>query len=182
MPGYEPVTILVGLLAGSVALLGALVSRSNTVSAFRQNWINDQRSDIATISASATIISSNILADTSVHFVSFAVCYSRMILRTNPNKEEEWFEVLENIRELYEDLWNLKGSQHNVTDRLRIIEYLSRWPLKDNWSKTKHGEKEYWISGLIAGLAIIICFAVAVYQPGSEKEGQTTTLKISVTK
>ncbi len=182
MPGYEPVTVLVGLLAGSVALLGSLVSRSNTVSGFRQSWINDQRADIATISSCATIISSNITNDMADYFLDFNASYSRMMLRTNPRKEFEWLTVLTAVDKLHQELWNLKGTQHDITEQLRIIELESRWPLKDNWSKTKHGEREYWIAALVAGLAIVACLIVAVSGTSSRMEPRPSMTNIVVSK
>jgi hypothetical protein len=182
MPGYEPVTVLVGLLAGSVALLGSLVSRSNTVSGFRQSWINDQRADIATICSCATIISSNITDDVVEYFQDFSASYSRMMLRSNPKKELEWLTVLTDVDNLHQELWNRKGTQHDVTEQLRIIELASRWPLKDNWSKTKHGEREYWIAALVAGLAIVACLIVAVYGTSSRTEPRPSVTNIVVGK
>lgn len=162
MAGYEPVTILVGILAGSVAIMGSLVSRTNAVSGFRQQWINDQRADLATICSCAGIISSNIADENVEYFANYMEAYSRILLRVNPKKLDEWADVVEAIRVLYEKIWERRGVRHDVTTELRAIELLARWPLKENWSKTKHGEREFWIAGLVAALSIFISIGVAL--------------------
>lgn len=155
MPTEIAYTILLAMLTGSLAFLGAVITRGNLISGFRQTWINDQRADLATILAKATVLSSNESKDWGKDIEAFAGAFSRIRLRENPRKNE-WAEVIDKIAELHAELWSKKGEQHDVTVLLKDIDEKSRWPLKENWTQTSKGELAYrrgiWAVIIVAAL------------------------------
>lgn len=156
MPNEIAFTILLAMLTGALAFLGSVITRGNLISGFRQNWINDQRADLATISAKATVLSSNESKDWGKDVEAFAAAFSRIRLRENP-LENEWTEVIDKITELHTELWNKKGAPHDVTALLKGIDLKAQKPLKENWSQTSKGEPAYR-----RGIATVIVVAVLV--------------------
>lgn len=159
-----PLTILLALLTGAIGYLGALSTRGNLVSGFRQNWINDQRSDLATIAAKATIMSGNLSADWARDMEALAAALSRVRLRENPDKPE-WSPVIDKLVSLQRQLWDNRNREHDVTNLLKDIDELSRIPLKQNWTKTQEGEDTYRSGLRLAGwvLASVIAALVTAF-------------------
>lgn len=155
--GDVTVPIMVAVMAGAITLVGSMVTRGNLVSGFRQSWINDQRADLATIAAKATLLSSNLSSDWAGDIEDFMAAFSRIRLRENPDKPE-WKKVLDEIDGLYILLWSKKGHVHDVTQQLAKISELAQRPLKANWNKTRTGETLY----LIVNYGAIACLLVAV--------------------
>lgn len=155
--GDVTVPIMVAVMAGAITLVGSMVTRGNLVSGFRQSWINDQRADLATIAAKATLLSSNLSSDWAGDIEDFMAAFSRIRLRENPDKPE-WKKVLDEIDGLYMLLWSKKGHVHDVTQHLAKISELAQRPLKANWNKTRTGETLY----LIVNYGAIACLLVAV--------------------
>lgn len=156
-PGDLFVPIMVAVMAGAITLVGSMVTRGNLVSGFRQSWINDQRADLATIAAKATLLSSNLSSDWAGDIEAFMAAFSRIRLRENPDKPE-WKKVLDEIDALYRLLWLKKGHVHDVTQNLAMISELAQRPLKANWNKTRTGETLY----LVVNYGAIACLLVAV--------------------
>ena len=172
-------TVLLGFLAGVITLAGLVVTRGNIISAFRQAWINDQRSDLAIITSKATIISSNISSDMSKDFESFTAAMSRIRLRENPDNPE-WSVVLRDIAELRNALWVNRGSHHDVTNLIDAIDLNAQRPLKDNWTRTSEGEKRdisalKWVRAMAIVIAILLLASFFVpLALGSEESNDDT--------
>jgi hypothetical protein len=156
-PGDLFVPIMVAVMAGAITLVGSMVTRGNLVSGFRQSWINDQRADLATIAAKATLLSSNLSSDWAGDIEAFMAAFSRIRLRENPDKPE-WKKVLDEIDDLYRLLWSKRGNPHDVTQHLATISVLAQRPLKANWNKTRTGETLY----RVVNYGAIACLLVAV--------------------
>lgn len=165
------VTILLALLAGAITLVSPLVTRSNLVSGFRQSWINDQRNDLATIAAKATLLSSNTSSDWSKDMEAFVISASRVRLRQNPDKAEEWDGVITSIEDLRKKLWRNKGSWCDVTPELESIQSSSQRPLKDNWNKTRGGETQH-LAALIVAAVIIVLAVLALAWSAATSRGE----------
>lgn len=156
-PGELFVPVMVAVIAGAITLVGSMVTRGNLVSGFRQAWINDQRADLATIAAKATLLSSNLSSNWADDIEAFMAAFSRIRLRENPDKPE-WKDVLDKIGDLYALLWLNKGHLHDVTQQLATISELAQKPLKANWNKTRTGETLY----IVVNYGAIACLLVAV--------------------
>lgn len=156
-PGDLFVPIMVAVMAGAITLVGSMVTRGNLVSGFRQSWINDQRADLATIAAKATLLSRNLSSDWAGDIEAFMAAFSRIRLRENPDKAE-WKKVLDQIDDLCRLLWSKKGHVHDVTQHLATISALAQRPLKANWNKTRTGETLYRVVnyGAIACLLVFV--------------------------
>jgi hypothetical protein len=170
MADTTTVTVALGALAGAITLIGALITRGNLVSGFRQSWINDQRNDLAIIASKATIISSNLVYDKARDLEAFAQAMSRIRLRDNPDSPE-WSYVIPEIEKLHHDLWVNLSRAHDVSTRLRDIDRLSQRPLKDNWKVTSRGELIHVIALVAVGILIvtIVLYAAFVSFNDSEK-------------
>ena len=161
MADTSAITISLGLLAAAITLAGALVTRGNLISGFRQTWINDQRSDLAIITSKATIIASDLRYDKTSDLESLSSAISRVKLRENPTKPE-WDAVITAIDDLHAKLWNNISIKHDVASLVDRINEKSRLPLKRNWTKTSYGETIYIIALIAIGAFIVLVIILLI--------------------
>lgn len=174
MADTSAITISLGLLAAAITLAGALVTRGNLISGFRQTWINDQRSDLAVITSKATIISSNLRYDKTSDLESISAAISRVKLRENP-KKPEWNDVIAAIDDLNAELWSNISIKHDVTRLVDRINDRSRIPLKRNWTKTSYGETIYIIALIAIGAFIVLVIILLIQSLGTAAPSTQST-------
>jgi hypothetical protein len=149
--------IVAAIIAGLVAFLGLVISKEQSVSEFRQQWIDELRKDIAIIVGCVTRIHGESIAGhnnqtlwdkVKVDFTRFNRVIVRIRLRLNPaekrGKEEQATKaVLDALKEL-ESIFGSKEPQfHRLQPLVETLVTNSQTILKENWDRVREGEPTY---------------------------------------
>lgn len=154
------IALVVGVIAALVNGMQLIVGKENKVSEFRQDWINDQRVDLAKAIAAAEAIRRTTEPDKLVERLSgFDEAHARIELRENPIKPE-WTAVRAALDELRKEILSASPAEDRIAaHRLAILD-ASRPPLKDNWTTVKQGET--WFSVFKIAYATMITILILI--------------------
>jgi hypothetical protein len=189
--------IFAALIAGFFSYLNLIISKESKVSEFRQNWINELRSEIGEFAASVNalaLLNRKIAKDmTSTEFLQASLpavdkidqSYTSITLRINKNEEnkehkqinEKFLSTLEEIRAAY------KGGNHESARDLLVPLRDSAQPLlRYEWKRVKEGEKAYkhgkqialvvLMSGILGGAYIIYVISINTQPSATTKPVQ----------
>jgi hypothetical protein len=171
--------IVAAIIAGLVAFFSLIISKEQSVSEFRQHWIDALREDVATVTSCVTGISESIITyPTGLQerrermkpdITRLEGATARIRLRLNPDekgKEEgpATRAVLKALTEL-EVAFNSGSFEFEKWDPIvtRLVTN-SRIILKENWTRVRSGEPIYqrtkWVA-LILAVALIVVSAAA---------------------
>lgn len=169
--------IVAALIAGLVALITLLINKENSISAFRQVWIDDLRKDIADLLGRLD----GVLGTVRVHgsgtagwndargdVVAYSVCFARIRLRLNPTEPhvQDLVGHLADLERALEgvDAQTLLKNRGRIDDIRRRLVADAQVFLKKEWIRVRDGEPVYkWtrriaaiiVVGLLALLAIV---------------------------
>ncbi|HEY1937784.1 MAG TPA: hypothetical protein VGJ33_07610 [Candidatus Angelobacter sp.] len=162
--------IVAAVIAGYVAFFGLIISKEQSVSEFRQRWIDALRDDIATVISCVTGIQgtsiierdnpqlwNNVKAD----FIRFYEVMARIKLRLNPiekrGKEKEATaaalkaldELDATFRSPEPQFFELKTITETLATNSQVI-------LKENWKRVRSGETVFRITKWLTLAATVL--------------------------
>jgi hypothetical protein len=166
--------IVAAVIAGYVAFFSLIISKEQTVSDFRQRWIDALREDIAAVvSRTAAIQGTSIVERDNPElwnrvkpdFVHFNEVVARIKLRLNPDesrkKEKEPTKaVLKAVDDLDAIFSSAVPPFHELDAIVTILMTNSQLILKENWKRVRSGETVFWITKWLT-LALTVLVAVA---------------------
>jgi hypothetical protein len=175
--------IVAAIIAGAVAFFSLIISKEQSVSEFRQQWIDELRSDIAIIVGLVyRIHGESITKDKDEqkilwgrlkrYFTRFNRVIARIRLRLNPREDrKEEKHATRDVLKALDELESIFGSQEPLYDRLPHLNKKlvadAQVILKQNWDRVRAGEPIYqgtkWVGLALAvgagiyGLYRMIC-------------------------
>lgn len=145
------VKIVVALIAVFVSFVGLIITKEQKTSEFRQNWIDEIRSDIASLMGCLSHFSTawivlennekkkvrkNFLNDNISIINEMHVLLYRIELRLNPTKDKPLIEVLNNIESMVKSPEKINSDTifEDLTDKLNSQSHAI---LKTEWTRVK---------------------------------------------
>ncbi|KAA0698102.1 hypothetical protein DTW90_14500 [Neorhizobium sp. P12A] len=178
IPAAAAGAVFASLIAGTVSLIGLIISKEQKISEFRQNWIDELRNDIANLIARINSLhgSSRVpwkdvkdaWADTKDDLLGLNDVTGKIRLRLNP-EEHTSKRILDTIEEIEAFFFrNGNGgsvgdpSALNVLQKRLVVE--TNAVLKAEWKRVKSGEPIYRIARLsaLAVISSIVACSIAV--------------------
>jgi hypothetical protein len=144
--------IIAAIIAGVVAFLSLIISKEQSVSEFRQQWIDALRRDIAIIVGRVIAIQGKSFDKSKADWTGFHRAIVRIRLRLNPKeqrREEEEatkavLETLEKLESMFPIDHTSTQSQHQeLNEFVKKLVNNSRTILKANWDRVRDGESGY---------------------------------------
>ena len=153
--------VVAAIIGGLVAFFSLIVSKEQSVSGFRQAWIDALREDVATLVAK--VIGAHGTAITQAHasqplwdrikvdFTGINEVIVRIRLRLNPNEaRKNEGEATKGVLNALDEIEQMFGSDTINSEKLeRLTESLvtnARIILKENWDRVRSGEPVYWLT------------------------------------
>jgi ElaB/YqjD/DUF883 family membrane-anchored ribosome-binding protein len=170
--------IIAAVIAAVVAFLSLVISKEQSVSEFRQQWIDALRKDIAIIIGRVIAIQGESLDKNKDDWTGFHRAIVRIRLRLNPKEnsageKHETEAVLKALEEL-ESMFPIvhasaKPQHHELNDLVKKLVDNSQKILKANWDRVREGEEGYrkakswavntfWVSiliGIVVGIGYV---------------------------
>jgi hypothetical protein len=154
------VALTVGFVTALLTGMQLIVGKENKVSEFRQDWINEQRKDLAAALAAAETYRRSKVYERNESLAVFDAAQSRIELRENSDVEE-WTEVRAALVSLRSDMVSDQLDDPKLAaHRLEVYEH-ARPTLKKNWTVVKEGERWFWIFKRAYAILIITFIVVA---------------------
>jgi hypothetical protein len=163
--------IAAALLAGLVSLLGLIISKEQKISEFRQSWIDQLRSDIASAITHLLALRARVhearpnrpsVADCKEHYIAINQAITCIRLRLNPDEEDNraLLASLDKIEKVHGS--GTIDSSEELIPEIEILTTKARGVMKREWERVRSGELMYRITLyaviaaflLIAGIAI----------------------------
>ena len=161
--------ISAALVAGFFSLMNIVLAKEQKVSEFRQQWINDLRSDLAQFSSLVVTISGmHISFRTSAglrigessppdrlgefhrervnEFIDVGMLYGRIRLRLNPDEHEDLLDSIEALNMCLETTTPFDS----VSEKRDEMIAAAVTTIKTEWKRVKRGEREYRIMRNVA--------------------------------
>lgn len=182
-----PSTVYIGLGAVVAAIITAIISFINLVaskdqktSEFRQQWINDLRSDISEYLSSVNIVSceahlyqqlqgkDGITGELLKEFAekvsspmgkAFEVFHS-VQLRLNTKDDKELLQAFENMNGLFDNAIDKMSDTKKVEEITESIISKSQFLLKQEWKRVKRGEVSYYLTKYFVALVVLGSLAI----------------------
>lgn len=159
----EPVAIIVAaVIAGWVAFFSLIISKEQTVSDFRQRWIDDLRKDVADVVARVTGIHGDSIArqgdgekplwpSVKTDFIHFNEVTARIRLRLNSEERRKregpaTRAVLHALKELESIFASRQPEFGKIHQLVTTVVEQTQTILKENWKRVRSGERIYRIS------------------------------------
>jgi hypothetical protein len=142
--------IIAAIIAAVVAFLTLVISKEQSVSEFRQQWIDALRKDIAIIVGRVIAIQGRSFDKSKADWTGFHRAIVRIRLRLNPKerrKEEEdatraVLETLEKLESMF-PVDHTQSQHHELNELVRKLVDNSQKILKSNWDRVREGEEGY---------------------------------------
>jgi hypothetical protein len=166
--------IVAAIIAGAVAFFSLIISKEQSVSEFRQHWIDALREDIAAVIAYTVGIhgesivkhkrNEELWAKVKEDFTHFHELAARIKLRLNPNEQRRkerpaTLAVLEAIDQIDAIFSSPEPEFHKLDSIVATLVTNSQVILKENWDRVRSGEPIYrWTKWV--GLTVAIGGAV----------------------
>ena len=168
--------IVAAIIAGWVAFFSLIISKEQTVSEFRQRWIDELRQDIAALVAHVSGIHGDSIVkregdqgplwpNVKTDFARFTELVARIRLRLNPaesrEKEGPATQVLLNALKELEFVFSSQEPEfHKIRPLVTTVVTEAQVILKENWQRVRSGETIYqitkWVTLGIAGAALAV--------------------------
>jgi hypothetical protein len=172
LPDQSVGSIVAAIIAGTIALLGLIISKEQKVSEFRQQWIDALRADIAAFIAHVHGLHGESLVQhppeqalwvrAKEHFIPLAEASARIRLRLNP-KEKESVALLDVLDEI-ESVFNSPNPEfHTIAALTDKLVAAAQVVLKQEWVRVRSGELIYRIARWVALLVIVALVAALLY-------------------
>ncbi|WP_260925123.1 hypothetical protein [Novosphingobium sp. 9] len=155
------VALTIGTVTALLTGINLVVGKENKVSEFRQDWINEQRKDLAAALAAAQAYRGSKDDRRVEQLLAFDAAQVRVELRENPNKEE-WTEVRAALAQLRSDLLEGTLDDAKIAQHRDAVLLHGRLPLKNNWTVVKNGEIWFRVFKIAYVTVITIFILIAV--------------------
>ncbi len=152
------------VIAATAAFIGVVIGKEQKTTEFRQDWINAQRDDIATVLAKTVNAKSLSGEQFSDALLAFDEAFNRIRLRENPEKKE-WSAVLEALDRLRTTAFVTRLPVDLDFDTARVIE-LSQALLKAEWTRVRAGESWFKAAKWILPPAVFVVGVALAYGKG----------------
>lgn len=177
----EPTAVIVAaIIAGWVAFFSLIISKEQSVSSFRQQWIDELRKDIAQVVARVTGIHGESVTKSQgeqhtlwlrvkADLSSFNELVARIRLRLNPQESTKkegpaTKEVLASLKELDSIFDSPEPRFDKLEEQLNNLVENAQVILKENWRRVRSGEVVYKISKWVTlGFAIAAVAAALLH-------------------
>ncbi|MGA8215601.1 MAG: hypothetical protein WB799_18530 [Candidatus Sulfotelmatobacter sp.] len=171
---YEAFGLIVAaIIAGVVAFLSLIISKEQSVSEFRQQWIDALRKDIAIVVGRVIAIQGESLAKHKEDWTGFHRVIVRIRLRLNPNEAgkkegpatKAVLATLVKLESMFASA-SVKTHFHELDDLVKTLVDNSQVILKENWDRVRSGETTYQITkwtALVFTIAFIVLSIASVY-------------------
>ncbi|WP_267433572.1 hypothetical protein [Sphingomonas sp. GM_Shp_1] len=153
------VALTIGTVTALLTGINLVVSKENKVSEFRQDWINEQRKDLAAALAAAQAYRGAKDDKRVEQLLAFDAAQARVELRENPNKEE-WTDVRAALAQLRSDLLDGTLDDAKLAKHRDAVFQHGRPPLKKNWTVVKDGET--WFKSFKIAYATVISIFILI--------------------
>lgn len=167
--------IVAAIIAGVVAFFSLIISKEQTVSDFRQQWIDELRKDIAAVASSVSGIHGTSIAkhkddqelwDTvKTDFTRFKEVIVRIRLRLNPHEKRKiegpaTKAVLGVLTELESIFGGAEPQFHKLEALVATLVTNANLILKENWQRVRSGEPIYqitkWLTLALTVAAVLV--------------------------
>jgi hypothetical protein len=169
--------IVAAIIAGVVAFLSLIITKEQSVSDFRQQWIDALRKDIAIIVGRVIAIHGESIKHKDNHDALWAnlkgdlTGFNRVIvrirLRLNPNEKREkegpaTKAVLDTLEKLKSVFASPKPHFHELDGLVNVLVDNAQLILKENWDRVREGEAGYQKAKSRAVIAIKVSTVIGV--------------------
>ena len=167
--------IVAAIIAGLVAFFSLIISKEQTVSDFRQQWIDDLRKDIAAVVACVSGIHGASIAkrkddqeqlwpSLKTDLTHFNEVTARIRLRLNPEEKRKkegpaTKAVLGALKELESIFASPEPQFHKLQPLVTKLVTDAQVILKENWQRVRSGERVYRVTKWIT---LVLTVAVAI--------------------
>lgn len=173
IPVYALGAIVAATITASFSFIGLILAKEQKVSEFRQAWIDELRSDLATIAAFPFMIhhsfrfragaAEKLWEDIADHLAEATKADARVFLRLNPD-EPETADLMAAIRNMNSKIEKREHTFEELTAAQSEIKSKAAVIIKKEWRRVKRGELTYviakWVSlGLIVFSAVMLVWA-----------------------
>jgi hypothetical protein len=174
--------IVAAIIAGLVAFFSLIISKEQTVSNFRQQWIDELRKDIAAVASCVSSIHGESIAKhkddqvlwdrVKTDFTRFKEVIVRIRLRLNPHEKRKiegpaTKAVLGVLTELEAIFGSATPQFHKLEALLATLVTNANVILKKNWQRVRSGERIYqvtkWLT-LSLTVAVVIAWLLHVFK------------------
>ncbi|MBT2244567.1 hypothetical protein JQK15_13565 [Sphingobium sp. BHU LFT2] len=179
-------TVVAAFIAATVAAATLISAKESKVSEFRQDWIDEQRKDLATaIAATLAYFNADAAKERSTFMKEFFEARMRIELREKPT-DHEWTRVRVAVACLGNMMLHGKLDMHKVRQAERIIICNSRPVLKQHWETAKNGERFYkgikWTFLIGVGALVALGVLLAIFQPISRRSDDAPGVSVKITR
>jgi hypothetical protein len=166
--------IVAAIIAGWVAFFSLIISKEQSVSEFRQQWIDELRKDIAAVVASVTGMHGASITERKdglgqpwerlkAELIVFTELVARIRLRLNPNEKREiegpaTKAVLAALKELESIFASPEPQFHKLHPLVTTLVTESQLILKENWRRVEVGEPTYRFSKMLTLVVAVVAF------------------------
>jgi len=174
--------ITAAVLTGVFTLVNLIIAKEQKTSEFRQDWINELRTEVTIFISSVSIVTNYLIlineqANGYVEFnkriddfyksnmelpIDIKKRYSSIILRLNPKDDKVLLEKLTNLNNLTSTK-NIPKSIDVVTVASNELIEESQKLLKKEWKRVKRGEFAFYITKWLALIALIVIIGFGLY-------------------
>ena len=168
--------IVAAIIAGLVAFLSLIISKEQSVSDFRQQWIDELRKDIAAVVACVSNIQGSSIAkgkedqeqlwaSAKRDLTHFNEVIARIRLRLNPEEKRKkegpaTQAVLGALKGLESAFASPVPQFHKLQPLVTMLVTDAQVILKENWERVRSGEYVYQLTKWIAlGLTVAVAIA-----------------------
>jgi hypothetical protein len=165
--------IIAAIISGAVAFFSLIISKEQTVSDFRQQWIDELRKDVAAVASSVSSIHGTSISHkhdqelwdrVKTDFTHFKEVIVRIRLRLNPHEKAKiegpaTMAVLGVLTELESIFGSAEPQFHKLEPLVSKLVTNANVILKENWQRVRSGEPIYQIA---KWLTLIFTVAVAI--------------------
>jgi len=174
------IKVIVAVIAVFVSFIGLIITKEQKTSEFRQKWIDEIRSDIASLMGCLSEFSTNWLVLGNQEYIEarkkfltdnislineIHVLFYRIELRLNPNKDEKLIQVLKDIGSMIKspNKMNQDSMFNDLTEKLNLQ---SHDMLKKEWDRVKNGEPFFvavkYLLGIVTAVFILKYIAIGI--------------------
>ncbi|MUJ30189.1 hypothetical protein GNP73_19725 [Aliivibrio fischeri] len=172
--------IVAAIITGIISFINLVAAKDQKTSEFRQEWIDELRSDISNYLANVNIISceahlSYQLQDgkgiTEEHLKEFAEKVSSQMnkaiqlfhsiqLKLNVKDDKQLLSTFEEMNKLFDTALNDMHDTKKIEVITNSIIEQSQVLLKSEWKRVKRGEVSFFITKYLVGLIVLCSFVV----------------------
>lgn len=171
--------ILAAIIAAVVAFYSLIISKEQTVSNFRQHWIDALREDIAALISSVAGVHGTSIAkrkadkelwdEVKQDLTRLRELTARIRLRLNPQEnrgkeKEATVAVLKALKDLEGVFYSIDPQFHMLEPLMAMLLGNAQVILKENWKRVRGGEPIYRVTKWVTLLVGALLISVGIYK------------------